>query len=426
MRGGDSPAAPAATDRPRRPVNLVYDAVGFGMMVYSRSAFHVEVLGFRRISWRSGPLLISTHRSESDVPVVCSALCAHAGLWRERRHKLHYAARDDLFGPGFFASFPGELPRAAQRILYPVDVGPGLPLVGVHPVSSATRLRLGQVLRQLPPETPLAPILPADVLDGFRDRARELDLDPPATVRDALRADFARVLWRAVEPGELSDPAFVPVWRAQTARATRDFRLLVGLLRDREPVLLFPEGRPSADGAIGPLEAGLGALVRRGRPEVLQPIGLAYDPLTTGRTRALVALGRPLRTPASGVEEAALGALAGATPLTCGQVVAERLLEAAALGRDRLPVGELDDHLERAVRQSREEGRHVDPALASRRRAARLGDALRALGRSGVAPSGDGAVVIDRRRVMADASLAHLARERASARSAVWPPAPAG
>ncbi len=76
MRGGDSAPEPAAaTDRPRRPVNLLYDAVGLGMMVYCRTAFHVEPLGFRRIPWHAGPLVISTHRSESDVPLVCSELC---------------------------------------------------------------------------------------------------------------------------------------------------------------------------------------------------------------------------------------------------------------------------------------------------------------------------------------------------------------
>jgi hypothetical protein len=421
MRRGARPTAPSGergADRERGgpPNNVLYDAVGLGMLVYSRAAFHVQMLGFKEVPWRAGPLLISTHRSESDVPVVVSSLCVASGLWRERRHKTHYAARDDLFEPGFFAAFPRRLPRAARRALYPLSIARGLPLVGVHPVSSANGLRLGQVLRRLPSHTPLAPILPSDAMDALRARADAHHIAPPATPREALRGDFADILWRAYTSRDLSDPAFAPVWRQQAGRATTDFRRLVELLRARQPILLFPEGRPSASGAIGPLEAGLAALVRRGRPEVLLPIGLAYDPLTTGRTRALVALGRPFGTPAEDLEGAVLRALRGVTPLTCGQVLAERLLEAASAGRTPLLRAELHHALETALRAAREQERHVDPALEAGRVAARLEDALRALAQGGLVSSANGAVAIDPGRIMAHAPLARLARERASAR----------
>jgi len=394
------------------------------MLVYCRAAFHVEMLGFRKVPWSVGPLLVSTHRSESDVPMVCSALCVSGGLWRERRQKTHYAARDDLFDPGFFAAFARRLPRPARRAVYSLSIARGLPLVRVHPVSRTNGLRLGQALREVPPQTPLAPVLPTDAADALRTQASALRIRTPATAREALSGDFADVLWRSYRRQDLSDPVFERAWRSQAVRATGDFRRLAGLLRERQPLLLFPEGQPSPDGAIGPLEAGLGALVRRGRPELLLPIGLAYDHLTTRRTRALIALGREFAPPAADVDEAVLSALRGVTPLSCGQILAERLLEAASSGLTRVSWADLHDALEAAVRASREEGRQVDPALEAGRRAARLTDALRALARRGMVSSAGSVVSFDPERVAADEGLARLARERASAREGS-PPQPA-
>jgi 1-acyl-sn-glycerol-3-phosphate acyltransferase len=414
MPNATSAETVAGREESRRPSNVLYDAVGLGMLVYCRAAFHVEILGFRQVPWRAGPLLVSTHRSESDVPLVCSSLCTNSGLWRERRHKTHFAARDDLFEPGFFAAFPRRLPRAARRALYPLCIAPGLPLVRVHPVSSANGLRLGPALRQLPADTPLAPILPDDAMDALRARAGALHMAPPATAADALRGDFADILWRPCTSRDLADPAFAPVWRQQTRRATGDFRRLVELLRARQPILLFPEGRPSPDGAIGPLEGGLAALVRRGRPEMLLPIGMAYDPLTTGRTRALIALGRAFGPPSEDVDGAVLSALRAVTPLTCGQVLAARLVEAASAGEVRIPGAKLLHLLDEAIRASRDQGRRVDPALDAGRAPSRLQDALRALARSGLVSNDGGAVAIAPERILASVLLGRLAREWAS------------
>jgi hypothetical protein len=209
---------------------------------------------------------------------------------------------------------------------------------------------------------------------------------------DVLRGEYADLLWTSFAREALGGPGLEEVWRRQATRATEDFRRLVGLVRGGAVLVVFPEGRPSPDGAIGPLRPGLGALVRRARPRWIQPVGLAYDPLTRGRTRAYVSFLPPVPAPEEDAEEAVLRLLRLATPLTCGQVVAGRLVEGSASAR------ELERELEHAVVAARAEGRNVDPALAepgSRRR--RVADAL-AAARSN------------------RADLGYLAREHASAR----------
>jgi hypothetical protein len=113
--------------------------------------------------------------------------------------------------------------------------------------------------------------------------------------------------------------------------------------------VLYPEGRPSPDGAIGPLQRGLGLLIRRARPDVLVTAALAYDPLGPGRTRAYVAVGTPFPPPAKGAEDAVLDGFRALLPLTPGQVAAH----AAVQGIDP----------ELVAARALEEGRPAEPRL---------------------------------------------------------------
>lgn len=371
----------------------LYDAVGHGMWAYSHAAFRVAVVGPGRFPLEPGTLIVVTHRKETDVPVVSPVLYFGSGGTKSRPNRLHFAARDDMFLPGFFAGFPPELPLRARRLLYPLSVARGLARVNVYPIRSASVARLGEVLAARP-AAPLADLLPADAAAGFTDRAAALGLPQPVRASDVLRGGYADLLWRAVEAGDLG-AGLEDFWSARAARAAADFRTLVEIMRDRKILIVFPEGHPSRDGEIGPIRPGVGALVRRGRPPAVRPLALAYDPLGSGRTRVHVALGEPIEPPGEDVEETLLGLMRVTMPLTSGQVVAAALERGAEADPAAL-LGELTD----AVEAARDEGRPIEQDLATpegRRR--RLAEALAA------APSHA-------------AELSFLAREYASARPA--------
>ena len=143
----------------------LYDAVGHGMWAYSNAAFRVDVLGGEKPDPGPGTLVAVTHRKETDVPVLCPPLYFAMGGRRNTTGRMHFAARDDMFVPGFFAGFPPDLPLRARRLLYRVGVGRWLPLVNVFPIRSASVARVGEVLAAAP-ERPLAEVLPED--DGVR------------------------------------------------------------------------------------------------------------------------------------------------------------------------------------------------------------------------------------------------------------------
>ena len=306
----------------------LYDAVGHGMWAYSRAAFRVATLGHGPFAPEPGTLLVVTHRRETDVPLVCPPLYFGMGGRRNRTDRLHFAARDDMFLPGFFAGFPPALALRVRRLLYPVAVGRLLPRVNVFPIRSASVARLGEVLAARP-EMVLSELVPEETLAAFAVRAASSGLAAPARASDALHGSYADLLWRSVSPGDGVVGELDDFWSRRAAQAAGDFRRLVELLRDGKVLLVFPEGRPSPDGEIGPIRPGIGALIRRGRPAVVRPLALAYDPLVRGRTRVHLALGEPSEPPAEDVERTLLGLMRRTMPLTCGQVVAA-LLEAGA------------------------------------------------------------------------------------------------
>jgi hypothetical protein len=346
-------------------VGRLYDAVGIGMWAYSNAAFRVVVIGPRRFQLEREMLIVVTHRRETDVPVVCPPLYFGGRLWRHTHRRMAFAARDDMFVPGFFAGFPSHLPPKGRRLLFGVDVTGHLLRIGVYPISSATVARVGEILRASP-DMPLADALPTDLANGLRVRSDELGLPPLERARDALRGEYADLLWRQATRQEVPGPD--GFWERRATQATADFRRLVDVGR-RQPLVVFPEGRPSPDGEIGPLRRGLAALVRRLRPRLLLPISIAYDPLVPGRTRAIVTLGPPTAAPTAAVEEFVLGLLRSGTALTAGQYVAHEL----EAGREPSRTG-----LGAAVAAAQAARRPVDPELVdAERRVVRLAQAVR-------------------------------------------------
>lgn len=235
-----------------------------------------------------------------------------------------------------------------------------------------------QILRLSDPATPLQDALPAALVAELGRRG----LPPSTPSAEAVRAELAHVLWTEVDKEQLPDE--MELWQRRAQEAAADVRRLVELLRAGKPLLLFPEGRPSPDGAVGPLRRGLDLLLRRGAPHEIVPLGISFDPLTEGRPRACLVAGAPFAPPEGG-ERAVLGELRRAMPLTCGPLVSFELLRAAEEGRVSVPPAQLDAALASAVEAARAERRHIDPPLrAEPARRARLGDCLRALSRRGV------------------------------------------
>jgi 1-acyl-sn-glycerol-3-phosphate acyltransferase len=339
----------------------LYDLVAHGLAAYARARYRVRVLG-APFELQERLLIASSHRSDDDIPLLVGALYGAAHGRLRRGVPVHFVVRDDLFEPGFFAGYPPSLPRAARRLLFPLNVGPVLRrFLPCHPTRRPGGIRLVQLLRA-EPELPLEELLPPLLLGPLRERAAGLGRSA-RLAGDVLSGDYADLLWRVTEREEADEPAAEAFWRARRAGALRDFRELVEVLHAGRPLLICPEGFPSPDGSFGPVMDGVVGLARRGEVERLVPLAPAYDPLAAGRPHALVGVGAPVEPPADA--GAVLDLLRRTTPLTVGSSLAAALAD----GDDP------EERLAADVEAARESGRPfelelADPAVRHRRLAA--------------------------------------------------------
>lgn len=400
------------------PSNLLSAVVALGMRMYVRVAFRLRILGAENAPVRPGMMIVATHRTDSDVPVVGSLLYLEGRGWCGPA-RMHFASRDDLFERGALAGMaPPGLPRLLARLLWRVTPAGGLARVRVHPVGRADLAAPAQALRAVPSTTPLEEAAPRDLVRRLRQRAAERGSPVPTTAAEALAPQFADILFDAASPEEFDSSLLGTFWQQRGRDAAKHVRRLAELVRAGEPLVIFPEGGLSRDGTIGPLRRGFGVLARASRPSTFLPVALAYDSLTTRRrTVLIVAVGNPF-TPEPGQEEGAvLGALRRLMPLTCGQVVAHAIAGACDRNETWLSVGDLAHELSAEVERCIREGRPVDPALRSARsREQRLSDAIAALCERGVAIVGGDRIGIDADEARRESTVTRLANEYRSAR----------
>lgn len=400
--------------RPQRedpaPWEWLYTVVATGMWGFTRARFRVEVAGGPLPRVAAGQVWIATHRAETDVPLLGGLLFVRAGMWRGAASRLYFAARDDLFRPGVVAAGV-PLPGSLARLAWPLSPGPWLPRVRAYPIRRPTGLKLDQVVADLPGDTPLASVLGPRLIALLQRPRFARGRSAPRTVADIRDHRHARLLWEDVREGDLVGDVGSEIWRHHVARAAGDVRRIVRMVRDGRPMLLFPEGRVSPDGAIGPIGDLLDLVARRGRPRAVVPLGIAYDPLTPHRTEVVVAAGKPISPGEAPIQALAAAALRRAVPVTCGQVLARYVTRACAGGiATTAGASRLADEVARAAIA---QGRPVAKRLRSPAcRPDGVRDGLAALARRGcVEVDADGGIRLDARRIHSDAVVQRLATE---------------
>jgi len=351
----------------------LFDAVALGGTAATRARFSVRVLN-DEFEVPPRTLLLVTHRSDWDIPLTTN-IYWRARLWG-RGVKPVFVARDDMFRRGFVVGYPPALPLAVRRLGSRVQVGGVLRARRLAlPIASAARAHLVDAVR----DTPLLPVaaLPDELADPLRARARRLGRPQPRHLGDLDDGGYLDLLWRRFERAEL--PGLDEFWAGRRAVARRDLEALLAHVAGGGSLVVYPEGRPSPDGAIGPVQRGLGLLIRRARPDALLPIALAYDPLGPGRTRAYVAVGALFSPAPQESESAVLATLRALMPLTPGQIAAHarlqeldpELVAARALEEERPAEPELETLLPAAVRAAGEASPRVLERLDLEFRSAR-------------------------------------------------------
>jgi 1-acyl-sn-glycerol-3-phosphate acyltransferase len=360
----------------RPPSPLLYEVVGAGMTGYAQLVRRTRLLGAERLRLEPGVVLVCTHLSDADVPVLGGALYRGGGLWRDPDiARPSFAVANDLLVPGYLAGYPRGFPLPLRRVLWPIGIGPVMERwVRCLPVRFADRMRLVEALRRRP-DLVLEEALPAARVDALRRRAERLGRPAPVTGRDVLDGAYAELLWEDVRRADLDGAGLGELWEERLSESARDLRELIRLVRAGGTLIMFPHGELSRDGAVGPLDERPVRFLRSARAVAVQPLAIAHDALARGRPRAFVGVGDALDPPGrDGGAHELVSAMRRAMPLACGHVAAHALLRGEAV----------PSAVERAVERARVDGRPVEPELEDPdARGSRVEEVVRALGRLG-------------------------------------------
>jgi hypothetical protein len=205
------------------------------------------------------------------------------------------AAREDLFRRGFVGDLLSTWPRPLTWLLGRVPLEGLFRILRVQPIRRIREFTLVETLSAVR-AAGFANADPRDIfcVRGQREIIGQLgSLPARVDAIDAERLGSLRLAhWglRRLRPSVLRalGPGFRATISGQIGR-------LVDLISTGRVVYLAPEGVTSRNGHFGCLRAGAWEVYRRcAKPPPVLPVALSYDPLCSGRVRAVVGVGQAL------------------------------------------------------------------------------------------------------------------------------------
>lgn len=267
--------------------------MGFDLTV--RALYRVERV--LQPGCRPGTLVVSNHQRESDVPIVCAALCRRRGL-RILDPLPFFAMREDLLDRHALANLLAKWPRPLAKALGWIPLGWLFQGVRTMPMRRLREFTFGETIEALN-AAGLDAAEPATVLNarGQREVIERMQ-GLPAHVRDITRDAMAkgwRTYWGLRRLRLSAFRRVEPDFRKEVDTQLDNF---AALLDSGHSLYMAPEGTISLTGFFGRVRAGPWQVSRRrASPPLVLPIGLSYDALGPGRLRVVVHGGAPLRKP---------------------------------------------------------------------------------------------------------------------------------
>ena len=246
---------------------------------------------------RPGTLVVSNHQRESDVPIVCAALCRRRGL-RILDPLPFFAMREDLLHRDALFNLLSKWPRPIAKALGKIPLRWLFHGVRTMPMRRLREFTFGEMI-----ETWVAAgwgeEAPEAVLNARGQReVVEWMQSLPEHVRDISRDSMGKG-WRAhwglrrmrLDAFHRIEPGFRKTINTQLDN-------FAALLDSGRSLYMAPEGSISPTGFFGRVRAGPWQVSRRrASPALVLPVGLSYDALGPGRLRVVVHGGAPLRNP---------------------------------------------------------------------------------------------------------------------------------
>lgn len=337
-----------------------------------RLTLSVKIHGLEHDTRAPRTFYVITHKRDFDAFVPVPLLLAHRGRQAFTRD-LHFAMRGDGFQVGFLSRIVRR-PAWFSHALRPINVGPILCGVGVHPLNS---------LHMRPMESWIREALRADGDTSIGE------LLAPVTIEMLATRTGTRVTKLAALPASsLLKWRFFPYLQEETgpeiftsaAHRRAELRVLatakeqlgdcVDWLRAGGSLYTSPEGLLTIDGRLSPLRAGLTRVLRAAPSDTrVQPIAIIYDFMATGRLRMWIDLAPAIEGGSTltnhDLERRVREVWLEVARFTCTQLASGLLMYRCEQGQRATRIASLEAGVLAWARELAAAGRQVDPALLS-------------------------------------------------------------
>jgi hypothetical protein len=265
-----------------------------------RLFYDVEVHGLELDPHAPRTFYAITHKRDVDSSAPLPPGLGRRG-WRALASEVHFAMRADSCAPGFLARII-ERPRWLAFALRPLQLGPLLRAIGVHPIQGWHGRPAEEWLRDC-----LA-VAGDQLAKSVISEAFLLDLAGAASEDSAYLAEqplsrFMRWRYSSVTrlfygPEILRGPARRQVERAALATIKEQMADITAWLNSGGSLYTAPEGVLSPDGRLSQITSGFHRIIRAAPDVRIQPIAITYD-FMTARPRLFVDLGPQIEHPAA-------------------------------------------------------------------------------------------------------------------------------
>ncbi|MBI2435151.1 MAG: hypothetical protein HYV26_20020 [Candidatus Hydrogenedentes bacterium] len=303
-----------------------------GFRIQLRLAARMQVTGLANVVNAPGTLVMMGHKSELDGVLLAPLLAAQGGPIGA----CAYLAGEHVFQPWFISGWALKKPRWLCWLLLPLKLDKLMAGMRVIPVPMAReRFLLSHLIDLLEHEGDL----PLRHLFEQPPPAHLPGVAPDARVRSVLVWKYIDPLFALAPFSWFKQPYKQALWGRHEARILRMIKAAVSVLDSGGALVILPEGLLSEDGKLRRIKSGVTQILKATRDQVVvQPMGVTYDYMTTGRFHAYVNFGPAVyganswNTEETRVQTACM--LSRLTTVTLAQLVSQALFKEERDNRD--------------------------------------------------------------------------------------------
>jgi len=335
------------------------------------SIYEIHWRGLEKYRAAPSTLVALSHKRDNDIVIIGTWTHFKKTFFHNQR-RPHFAAREDLFQPGFL-DYHFMFRFIQGHIIHRINVAPFLRSLRAHPISHIVNKRVAPLIRDamnIEGDVKLGDVLNQTGLDDF---AKQLPAKTAKGLAQVRLSTFLGYKYRCLHD-HLSDSGIFKNGLSHKIREQclkqidQQIGVFANILDKGGVCMVAPEGDLSPDGSFVGVKSGLHRILARTKNTVtIQPVNVTYDFMTMGRIRLYLNVGDEFEvnhlTSRMELDDKVRLGIVAQSQVTMGQIGSEyflRKLEADDINTD---IHELREAIGQRIQSLKKTGLNFDERL---------------------------------------------------------------